>query len=149
MQVLIEVKKKVENSLYKFHKKSGWLNKNNAQKYRLKIGSRRINVRLSSLFFYIYKDKVFGQIKFMSRYNPHIHHRKSIRMKGYDYAQAGLYFITICCQDRICRFGHVENGEMVLNEYGNIANDEWLRTTILRPIVKIARICGMPNHIHG
>lgn len=60
----------------------------------------------------------------MSRYNPHIHHRKSIRLKGYDYAQAGLYFITICCQDRICRFGHVENGEMVLNEYGNIANDE-------------------------
>ncbi len=73
----------------------------------------------------------------MNRYNPHIHHRKSIRMKGYDYAQAGLYFITICCQDRICRFGHVENGEMVLNEYGNIANDEWLRTPILRPIVKL------------
>lgn len=39
-----------------------------------------------------------------------IHHRRSIRIKGYDYGQAGLYFITLCCHDRICRFGHVENG---------------------------------------
>jgi len=41
------------------------------------------------------------------RYNPKIHHRRSIRLKGYDYSQAGLYFITICCQDRICRFGEI------------------------------------------
>jgi hypothetical protein len=51
----------------------------------------------------------------MNKYNPHAHHRKSIRLKGYDYSQAGLYFITICCQDRICRFGNVFNGKMILN----------------------------------
>ena len=40
-------------------------------------------------------------------YNSQIHHRRSIRLKGYDYSQAGLYFITICCQDRACRFGEI------------------------------------------
>jgi hypothetical protein len=37
------------------------------------------------------------------KYNPQIHHRRSIRLKGYDYSQAGAYFITICCQDKKCR----------------------------------------------
>jgi len=46
----------------------------------------------------------------MNKYNPQIHHRRSIRLKGYDYAQAGLYFITICCQDRACLFGDVTVG---------------------------------------
>lgn len=85
----------------------------------------------------------------MNKYNPHIHHRKSIRLKGHDYGQAGLYFITICCQNRICRFGHVENGEMVLNEYGRIANDEWVKTPEIHPNVKLHDFVIMPNHIHG
>lgn len=40
-------------------------------------------------------------------YNPEIHHRRSIRLKGYDYSQAGLYFITICVLDRVCLFGKI------------------------------------------
>jgi len=40
-------------------------------------------------------------------YNPNKHHRRSIRLKGYDYSKAGLYFITICCQDRACMFGEI------------------------------------------
>ena len=63
----------------------------------------------------------------MNRYDPNIHHRRSIRLKGYDYAQAGLYFITICCRDRTCRFGSIEKGEMILNEYGQIATNEWMK----------------------
>mgnify|MGYP003790359411 CR=1 FL=1 len=43
-------------------------------------------------------------------FNPNIHHRRSIRLRGYDYSQAGLYAITICCQDRAHRFGHVAVG---------------------------------------
>jgi hypothetical protein len=50
-------------------------------------------------------------------YNPDIHHRRSIRLKGYDYwltpifnSQAGLYFVTICVQNRHCLFGKIENG---------------------------------------
>jgi len=57
-------------------------------------------------------------------YNPIIHHRHSIRLKGYDYSQAGLYFVTICCQDRVCRFGKIENGKMILNDAGQMV-EKW------------------------
>jgi putative transposase len=84
-----------------------------------------------------------------SKYNPQIHHRKSIRLKGYDYAQAGLYFITICCENRICRFGEIKNGEMILNDYGRIAFDEWVKTPQLRPQIELDAFIVMLNHIHG
>ncbi len=85
----------------------------------------------------------------MNQYKSDRHHRKSIRLAGYDYSQAGLYFITICCEDRICRFGQVENGAMVLNQYGQIAYDEWMKTPEIRPNVKLHEFVVMPNHIHG
>jgi REP element-mobilizing transposase RayT len=88
----------------------------------------------------------------MNRYNPNIHHRKSIRLKGYDYAQAGLYFITICCNrggELHSPFGYIENGEMILNEYGQIAFDEWMKTPEIRPNVELGEFIVMPNHIHG
>ncbi len=56
----------------------------------------------------------------MSPYDPNIHHRRSIRLQGYDYASAGLYFVTICTQNRECLFGEINNGEMVLNDAGII-----------------------------
>jgi hypothetical protein len=49
--------------------------------------------------------------------------RKSIRLKEYDYLKAGLYFITLCCKDMKHRFGTIENGEMILNKYRQIAHD--------------------------
>jgi len=83
------------------------------------------------------------------KYNPQIHHRRSIRLKGYDYSQAGAYFITICCKDRQCLFGHVADGQMVLNDAGNIAYNEWMKTPELRPIVELDVFVIMPNHMHG
>lgn len=83
------------------------------------------------------------------KYNPSIHHRRSIRLKGYDYSQSGLYFITICCQDRICRFGQVENGKMILNEYGQIAHDEWLKLSRRFSNFELDVFQIMPNHMHG
>lgn len=85
----------------------------------------------------------------MNKYNPNIYHRRSIRLKGYDYSQAGAYFITICCEDRICRFGEIENGEMKLNEMGLIAFNEWLKTSEIRQNVELDVFVVMPNHIHG
>src|SRR5690554_7462706 len=85
----------------------------------------------------------------MNQYNPNKHHRRSIRLQGYDYSQAGLYFITICCEDRICHFGQVENGTMILNKYGQIAYDEWMKTPEIRPNVKLHEFVVMPNHIHS
>ncbi len=83
------------------------------------------------------------------QYNPNLHHRNSIRMKGYDYSHAGLYFITICCQDRIHRFGYIENDEMVLNEYGKIAYEEWTNLTTRFHFFESDVFQIMPNHIHG
>ena len=85
----------------------------------------------------------------MNRYNPDFHNRRSIRLKGYDYSIEGLYFITICCQNRICRFGTIENGKMILNEYGIIAYNEWVNTPKIRPNVELGEFIIMPNHIHG
>lgn len=75
--------------------------------------------------------------------------RRSIRLKGYDYSQAGLFFITICCENRICRFGKIQNGEMILNEYGRIAYNEWEKTPDIRNHVELGEFIIMPNHIHG
>lgn len=83
------------------------------------------------------------------KYNPQIHHRRSIRLKGYDYSQAGLYFITICCQDRAPLFGHIDNGIMILNEYGEIAFSEWQKTEYIRKNCCVHESVIMPNHIHG
>jgi REP element-mobilizing transposase RayT len=85
----------------------------------------------------------------MMPYNPAIHHRRSIRLKGYDYSQSGLYFVTICCQDRICRFGKIENGEMVLNDFGKIAYNEWGKLPERYPNMFLDVFQIMPNHIHG
>jgi putative transposase len=84
-------------------------------------------------------------------YDPRRHHRRSIRLKGYDYTQAGSYFITICTQDRRCLFGEVVNGRMRLNDAGEIVRDEWFRTAALRPHVRLDddEFVAMPNHIHG
>lgn len=82
-------------------------------------------------------------------YNPNIHHRKSIRLKGYDYSQAGLYFITICTQNRACLFGEIVGGQMVLNVFGEIAIDEWEKTEKIRENCRIYESIIMPNHMHG
>lgn len=58
-------------------------------------------------------------------FNPQIHHRRSIRLAGYDYSQAGLYFITLCVQDRKWLFGEVKDGKMVFSDMGKIADEYW------------------------
>ncbi len=83
------------------------------------------------------------------KFDPQIHHRRSIRLKGYDYSQAGAYFITICCDDRKCLFGKISDGKMILNDLGKIAHDEWLRTPDLRKNIELDAFIVMPNHIHG
>ncbi len=85
----------------------------------------------------------------MNRYNPNIHHRRSIRLKGYDYSQAGLYFITICCQDRTCLFGEIENGEMQLNDIGKMIELEWLKLPNRFSKVELHEYVVMPNHFHA
>ena len=59
------------------------------------------------------------------RSHPERHHRRSIRLKGYDYRQAGAYFVTICTQDRAFLFGQVVHDEMQLNDAGKMVYDVW------------------------
>ncbi len=85
----------------------------------------------------------------MNQYNPNKHHRRSIRLKGYDYSQAGLYFITICCENRAYLFGEIIDGEMTCNDAGIIANQCWLDIPNHFPNVVLHEYVVMPNHIHG
>ncbi|MDD4737249.1 MAG: transposase, partial [Kiritimatiellae bacterium] len=53
-----------------------------------------------------------------SRYNPEIHHRRSIRLKGHDYAGGGLYFVTICAhRDAGTVFAAEDVKDMVAREW--------------------------------
>jgi len=82
-------------------------------------------------------------------YNPAIHHRRSIRLKGYDYSRAGLYFITICVQDRVCLFGKIENAGMILNDAGIIIKKWWQKIPEKYPDIKLDNYQIMPNHFHA
>ena len=82
------------------------------------------------------------------KFNPHKHHRRSIRLKGYDYSRAGLYFVTICCHNRACLFGTVENDIMELNDPGHMV-EEWYRELENKyPDKKCHEMVVMPNHFH-
>jgi REP element-mobilizing transposase RayT len=82
-------------------------------------------------------------------YNPEIHHRQSIRLKGYDYAQMGAYFVTICVKDHVCLFGDVEQGEMNLNNAGNMIKTWWLAIPGKYRHFELDECIIMPNHFHG
>lgn len=83
------------------------------------------------------------------QYNPEIHHRRSIRLKGYDYSQEGMYFITICVQDCECLFGKIVQQIMILNDAGKIAEQCWLSIPEHFPNTILHEYIVMPNHIHG
>lgn len=85
----------------------------------------------------------------MSRYNPQKHHRQSIRLQGYDYSREGLYFITLCCQDRAHLFGEIVDGEMILNDAGLQAQKCWQDIPNHFPNAVLHEYIIMPNHIHG
>ena len=87
--------------------------------------------------------------------NPHPkfdsqkHHRRSIRLKGYDYSQAGAYYVTIVTWHRDCIFGQVLNEEMYLNDLGKIADECWRAIPEHFPNVDLGVHVIMPNHAHG
>ena len=80
-----------------------------------------------------------------------VFHRRSIRLKEYDYASEGVYFITLVTFQRLHMFGDIVDGAMRLNDYGRIAREEWFATQRVRPNVKLLEdeFVVMPNHVHG
>ena len=90
----------------------------------------------------------------MNKYNPNIHQRRSIRLKGYDYSQAGLYFITICVQHRECLFGEIVGAPLVgaqmqLNDAGMMVENEWLKLSNRFENIQLHEFVVMPNHFHA
>ena len=90
------------------------------------------------------------------------HHRRSIRLKEYDYSHPDEYFVTICTHNHECMLGEIINGELRLNAIGKIVKEEWLRTAIIRPDIQLdlyeillhalrvtVTSLRLSNHIHG
>ncbi len=76
-------------------------------------------------------------------------HRKSIRLKNYDYSQNGYYFVTICTKNREEYFGQINDDEMILSQYGKIAKQSWLEIPEHFEDIRVDEHVIMPNHIHG
>jgi len=83
------------------------------------------------------------------KYDPDIHHRRSIRLTGYDYSQCGYYFITVCTQGRRCLFGGIEKGRMILNDAGKMIGRWWNELKNKYANIEIDEYVIMPNHCHG
>jgi REP element-mobilizing transposase RayT len=82
-------------------------------------------------------------------YNPKIHHRRSVRLKDYDYSQFGSYFVTLCVQGKEFLFGDVKNGTVVLSPIGKIAQEHWMEIPNHFSNVTLDEFIIMPNHLHG
>ena len=77
------------------------------------------------------------------------HHRRSIRMKGYDYSQPGAYFVTICTHGKQSLFGKIVDGEMKLNDFGRVVEFTWNDLVNHVDGIELGPFVIMPNHIHA
>jgi putative transposase len=84
-----------------------------------------------------------------SKFDPQKHHRKSIRLKGYDYASKRAYYVTIVIQGRECLLGEFIDKEMQLRKYGEIVQKWWDEIPVHFPNVETGAFEIMPNHVHG
>ncbi len=82
-------------------------------------------------------------------YNSKIHHRHSIRLRGYDYSRANGYFVTICTHERAKYLGRVIDGRMYLNDLGDIVDAAWKALPARFPGLGVDAFVVMPNHVHG
>ena len=82
-------------------------------------------------------------------YDPAIHHRCSIRLRGHDYAGGGVYFVTLCVADRRPLFGTVVNERMVLNDAGRAAAACWREIPAHFPQAVLDEWIVMPDHVYG
>ncbi len=84
----------------------------------------------------------------MKRYKGK-YRNESHRLKNWDYSRDGQYFITINTYDRVCLFGNIVEGKMVLNDFGRIATDEWFKSFEMRDELSMGEFVLMPNHLHA
>ena len=73
----------------------------------------------------------------------------SNRLRGWDYFSSGHYYITIVTAGRNRLFGEIKDGEMVLNEMGQIVYDEFFKSFELRNELFLGAFVLMPDHLHA
>jgi putative transposase len=84
------------------------------------------------------------------KYDPLKHHRRSVRLAGFDYAAPGAYFVTIVVRGRECLLGEVTpDGATRLSEMGQAAHAEWEALPRHFPQARLDAFILMPNHLHG
>ncbi|MBQ0769928.1 MAG: hypothetical protein KBT58_11590 [Bizionia sp.] len=74
---------------------------------------------------------------------------ESNRLKGWDYANNGLYFITIVTQNRECNLGRIENSKMIKSDFGEIVDEQWYKSFEIRDELFLHKHILMPNHLHA
>jgi REP element-mobilizing transposase RayT len=82
-------------------------------------------------------------------YDPNRHHRRSIRLRGYDYTQAGSYFVTLCAQGRERRFATITRTGLHLSDAGHMLDMWWRKLPDKFPAVVLDSYVIMPDHMHG
>lgn len=75
--------------------------------------------------------------------------RRSLRLRRYDYSHPGMYFLTVCTQDRNCLFGRIDDGKMVMNAAGRMIEAEWDGLPMRFDHIQLVEFTVMPNHLHG
>ena len=75
--------------------------------------------------------------------------RKSPRLAGYDYSEAGYYFVTLCTREQECLFGEIIEDSMHLNNIGQMIASMWRAMPERLEQVDLDSFVVMPNHIHG
>ncbi|MDF1514734.1 MAG: hypothetical protein P1S60_13075 [Anaerolineae bacterium] len=83
------------------------------------------------------------------KYNPEVHHRRSVRYPGYDYRQSGAYFVTLCAYQKAAIFGRIVDDAVELSPLGEIADQVWRDIPAHKPMVQCPVWVVMPNHMHG
>lgn len=75
------------------------------------------------------------------------HQRRSVRLREYDYAQPGAYFVTIITQRRERIFGDIVDGRMNLNGAGEMGRAIWEALPQRFPPIEMGTLTVLPNHI--
>jgi putative transposase len=78
-----------------------------------------------------------------------LRHRRRLRLRYYDYASSGAYFVTVCTRDRRCTLGEAVQHRVLLSSVGEAVAACWIEIPIHHPSVQLDAFQVMPNHLHG
>ena len=96
---------------------------------------------------FLFSIEIFEKMN--KNYDSGKHHRRSIRLQGYDYTQKGAYFVTLCCHNHKCLFDDIIDGKMVKNDAGYMVESVWNNLPVRFNNIQADAFVIMPNHIHG